>query len=59
MKFLCVKCDEPMKLDEHRPAGPGLARGRLPLPRVLLRDRDADQPLRDPGGQSSLGGEDR
>ena len=47
MKFLCVPCDSPMKLQTVGSARGRLAVGRLLLSGVRLRDGDADQSLRD------------
>ena len=46
MKFLCVPCDSPMKLQTVASARARLALGRLLVSRVRLRDGDAHQRVR-------------
>ena len=47
MKFLCVPCDTPMKLQSVAPPDRGSLSVAVRVPRVRLRDGDADERVRD------------
>ena len=49
MKFLCVPCDSPMKLQTVGPPERGSLSVVYSCPGVRLRDGDADQCLRNTG----------
>ena len=50
MKFLCVPCDSPMKLQSVGPPERGSLSVVYSCPGVRLRDGDADQCVRDASG---------